>query len=162
MIKRITRSKRDIAVWEFFSTLVLFLAITFFLFYSFANLCFDTLLADPSLPLMIICLLILGVDEGVLIYMDRTITPLIILNLIIIVSIVLAWTLNTSWAKFLSLTIFFKFPEVIEFNTILNYRLSTRKKLEKFLVVCKIFYMVILTAHLIGCIFYFIDNTLIK
>ena len=102
-----------------------------FLFYCFANLCFDTLLADPSQPLMIVCLIILAVDEGVLIYIDRKITPLIILNIIIIVSIILAWTLKTYWAEFLSLTIFLKFPEVMEFNTILNYRLITRKKLER-------------------------------
>ena len=110
MIKRITRTKKDIAVWEFLSTLVLFIAITFFLFYSFANLCFDTLLADPSLPLMVVCITVLAVDETVLIYIEKKITILIILNIIIIVSIILAWTLNTSWAKFLSLTIFLKFP----------------------------------------------------
>lgn len=41
-------------------------------------------------------------------------------------------------------------------------KLRAHHKSYKFYTFCKIFYMIAVVGHVLGCIFYAIDNTLIK
>lgn len=76
--------------------------------------------------------------------------------------LILSWATKKQSILFLSSLIFARFTEIVRFNEIMQEKLRSYDKLFKLYTVLKIFYMIAVVGHVLGCIFYAIDNTLIK
>jgi hypothetical protein len=136
--------------------------LTAFFFLSFMNICFDTLVSDPPVWLLTILFSIMGYDLAVQLYYDKKMTIKFVIHALIMLLLILSWAINVNWVIYLSAGIFLRFPEIIQFNDIIQDKLRAYDILFKIYTFCKIFYMFCVVGHVLGCIFYAIDNTLIK
>ena len=141
---------------------VVFTDLTIFFFLSFMNICFDTIVSQPPFALMFILFLIMFVDIIAHLYFTRKITIRFLLNTTIMVFLILSWTVENQATLYLSALVLLRFPEIVYFNDIMQDKLRSKHYLFKVYVLLKIIYMLTVVGHVMGCIFYAIDNTLIK
>lgn len=142
---------------------VVFLDLSAFFFLSFMNICFDEIVSHPPVWLLFILFMIMALDLLAELYFKKRITIVFCLNLVIIVLLSLSWVIKKPTVViFLSGLVFLRFPEVVRYNEIMQDKLRSRSALFKLYTVAKIFYMIAVVGHVLGCIFYAIDNTLIK
>lgn len=78
------------------------------------------------------------------------------------VLLILSWTVENQATLYLSALVLLRFPEIVYFNDIMQDKLRSKHYLFKVYVLLKIIYMLTVVGHVMGCIFYAIDNTLIK
>lgn len=141
---------------------VVFLDLTAFFFLSFMNICFDTLVSNPPVWLMILLFLIMGADIGAELYLNRKLTWRFIFYTAVMVLLMLSWAIDNNYILYLSASIFLRFPEIIKFSMIVQTKLRPYHILFQLYTFLKIFYVIAVVGHVFGCIFYAIDDTLIK
>lgn len=141
---------------------LVFADLTAFFFLSFMNICFDTIVSDPPVWLLFILFMVMALDLFAQLYLNRRLTFNFCLHLLIMIFLILSWATKKLSILFLSSLIFVRFPEIVRFNEIMQEKLRSYDKLFKLYTVLKIFYMIAVVGHVLGCIFYAIDNTLIK
>jgi hypothetical protein len=83
-------------------------------------------------------------------------------DFVITVVMMLVWLVPAAAIQYVGMVIFLRLPEIMMMDGILRYRLNTRPVLIKILVIVRIFYMIMLAAHMAGCIFYLIDHSCIE
>ena len=164
MIARVHSHRRYATVPELVSVTCTFAALTFFFFFTFLNICFESIVSDPPFFLMIIMILLLGLDLGLDIYLTRGhISPLILMHLSIIVILTLSWVLENTVLLYLSACVFLRFPEIIYFADIFREQLKGRYPiLYQIYILARIVYMLAVASHVFGCLFYLIDESLIQ
>lgn len=126
------------------------------------NICFDTLVSDPPTWLLTILFFIMGMDLLALLYYNKRVNIKFMVHTVIMILLILSWSVRSNWIINLSAAVFLRFPEIIQYNDIVQDKLRPYGKLFKLYTFCKIFYMIAVVGHVLGCIFYAIDNTLIK
>jgi hypothetical protein len=129
------------------------------------NVCFDTLATNQPIALLAIAFLLLTADLIIQILTTRK--PLTIGNIIdvcVIFSLVLSFALFHLYKGmvFLQIVALFKLQDTVYFNILVYNLVKKNNVLLKTYVVTKISYWVILVGHILGCIFYALDNYLIK
>ena len=121
-------------------------------------------MTDPPIPIMAVLFTVLLADLVADIYISQSVLFLRIgVNLCIIVLLFLSWVLNNQIIFYFSASVFIRFPEVVYFSDIIRDQLRGKKPaLYKLYVLLKIIYMMAVVGHVTGCIFYAIDESLIK
>ena len=95
MINQIYGHRRYITKFELICAVTMFLTLTFFFFYTFLNICFDTIVTDPPIALMVILFAVLLADLiGYAIVQGKVLSVRSGVNLCIIVFLFLSWILN--------------------------------------------------------------------
>ncbi len=110
-------------------------------------------------------LFLLAADLVIQVFMTRK--PFKLLNLIDAVTIfclVLSFSLVGLFKNivFMQVVALFKLPDTFYFNMLMYNLVRKRNVLLKIYVVTKISYWVVLVGHILGCIFYALDNYLIR
>lgn len=141
---------------------IVFMDLTIFFFLAFMNICFDTIVSHPPLWLMAILFTIMALDLVAELYFKRRPSLAFVMNLMIMVLLILSWTVENQWALYLSALVLLRFPEIVKFNEIMQGIVRSNYHLFQFYTLAKITYMMLVVGHVLGCIFYAIDNTLIK
>lgn len=159
-------SKLGLYEWSLLETLlcfIVFMDLTAFFFLTFMNICFDTLVADPPIWFLTILFAIMSADLGAEVYFKGGISLRFCLHLLIMAILILSWAINgIPYILFISACIFLRFPETLKFNEIMKAIVRPYHGLHVAYTFFKIFYLIAVVGHVLGCIFYAIDNTLIK
>lgn len=163
MIRQIKKQKKDASSLQLLWGMVVFFMISFLFFYSILNLCFQTLVHDPSHVFMGACFAVLMADVVVGFYFHAWQIALYpVYDFVITVVMMLVWLIPAPAIQYVGVVIFLRWPEIMMMDGILRYRLNTRPVLIKILVIVRIFYMIMLAAHIAGCLFYLIDHSCIE
>lgn len=140
----------------------MFVDLTAFFFLSFMNICFDTLVSDPPDWILTLLFGIMGIDLLAELFLSKRLTLRFILYLTIMILLILSWAIDNNYVLYLSASVFLRFPEVTKYNEIMKAKLRPFPILYKVYTFLKIFYVIIVIGHVLGCIFYAIDNNLIN
>lgn len=129
------------------------------------NVCFENLGSNQPVPLLVIALLLLGLDVVAKVLMTRK--PFTLGNVVDTVTIfclVLSFSLYSLHKKlvFLQIIALFKLHDTVYFNIMVYNLVKKYSSVFKTYVIMKIIYWVLLVGHLLGCIFYAVDNYLIE
>lgn len=165
MIRVIYNDAQLYTGWRVAWVALLFLTINYIVFISFMNVCFDNLAISQPTALLVIAFLLLGADLVVQVLITRR--PLTIGNVVdvvVIFCLVLSFSLYKLFRNmvFLQVLALFKLQDTVYFNILVYNMVKKHGALLKIYVVTKISYWVILVGHIMGCIFYALDNYLIK
>jgi hypothetical protein len=102
---------------------------------------------------------ILAADLLSWLYFKRRITARFIVHLLIMVCLISSLVIDgVHWLKFLSLFIFVRIPEIPMFSSIVKAQLRPFRGLYLAFTFIKIFYLFALVSHILGCLFYAIDD----
>lgn len=165
MIRVIYNQPELYTVWRVSWTSLLFLAINYIVFISFMNVCFENLAINQPVPLLVIAFCLMAIDLLIQVFMTRK--PLTIGNVIdvvVIFCLVLSFSLFGIFKNlvFLQVVALFKLQDMGYFNIMVYNLVKKHGALLKIYVVLKISYWVIIVGHILGCIFYALDNYLIQ
>ena len=95
MIRHTHSHKRFATRTEIIISLLVFIALTFFFFFTFLNICFENIVTHPPIPLMVFAFAILVIDLLIDVRLNLTILSWdICKNSIIIVFLILSWLLT--------------------------------------------------------------------
>ena len=165
MIRVVYNRPELYTVWRVVWASLLFLAINYIVFISFMNVCFENLAISQPVPLLVIAFSLMAVDLLIQVFMTRK--PLTIGNVIdvvVIFCLVLSFSLFGLFKNlvFLQVVALLKLQDTGYYNIMVYNMVKKHGTLLKVYVVLKISYWVILFGHILGCIFYALDNYLIQ
>jgi len=117
------------------------------------------------IPALVITFILLSMDVVIEVLITRK--PFTLANLIdvvVIFCLILSFSLIGLFKNlvFLQIVALFKLHDTVYFNVLVYNLVKKHNVLLKIYVVVKISYWVILVGHILGCIFYALDNYLIK
>lgn len=129
------------------------------------NVCFETLAIRQPTGLLVVAFLLFGVDLVLQIMITKK--PLTIgnaIDVVVIFSLILSFSLFGLFKHlvFLQVLALFKLQDTVYFNILVYNLVKKNSSLRKAYVVLKISYWIMVMGHLLGCIFYAVDNYLIK
>lgn len=165
MIRAIYNKPDLYTVWRVIWVSLLFLDVNYIVFISFMNVCFDNLATRQPIALLAIAFSLMAIDLVIQVVMTRRpFTIGNVIDVVVIFCLVLSFSLFKLFNNmvFLQILALFKLQDVIYFNIMLYNLVKKHGALLKIYVVIKISYWVILVGHILGCIFYALDNYLIK
>ena len=165
MIRVIYNDPQLYTAWRVAWVSLLFLAINYIVFISFMNVCFDNLAIHQPVALLVIAFLLLAIDVVIKVFMTRRpFTIGNVIDVVVIFCLVLSFSLYKLFHNmvFLQVLALFKLKDTVYFNILVYNMMKKQGALLKIYVVTKISYWVILVGHILGCIFYALDNYLIK
>jgi hypothetical protein len=129
------------------------------------NVCFENLATNQSVGLLTTVFVLIGIDVIINIFMTRKPFRIAILvDFLVLFCLVLSFSLYSLFKNmvFLQVVALFKLHDVLYFNVMVYNLVRKHTTLLKIYVLVKISYLIILVGHVLGCIFYAIDNYLIK
>lgn len=129
------------------------------------NVCFENLATNQSVGLLTTVFVLIGIDVIINIFMTRKPFRIAILvDFLVLFCLVLSFSLYSLFKNmvFLQVVALFKLHDVLYFNVMVYNLVRKHTTLLKIYVLAKISYLIILVGHVLGCIFYAIDNYLIK
>lgn len=129
------------------------------------NVCFETLAIRQPTGLLVVAFLLFGVDLVLQIMITKK--PLTIgnaIDVVVIFSLILSFSLFGLFKHlvFLQVLALLKLQDTVYFNILVYNLVKKNSSLRKAYVVLKISYWIMVMGHLLGCIFYAVDNYLIK
>ncbi len=140
---------------------VVFFDLTVFFFLTFLNICFENIVSDPPIWILVLLYLIMGADIGAGVYFQNKLTIKFFIDVAIFILLILSWATDIEALIFLSALVFIRFPEIVKFNDTMQDKVRSNGNLFVLYTLLKIIYLFTMIGHVFGCIFYAIDNNLI-
>ena len=164
MIWKIHKHRRFVTKLELAFSFVMFLILTYLFFFVFLNICFESIVSNPSIPVLAIVFLIMVSDIVMDAYFSGTVlATTVLLNTAIMIFLIASLYVDNVVIFFFSATILLRLPEIVLWNDIIRDQLKGKHKtLFKIYIIAKILYMMALLGHITGCLFYLLDQTLIR
>lgn len=140
---------------------VVFVDLTIFFFLTFLNICFESIVSDPPIWILVLLYVIMGADIGAGLYFENKLTVKFFIDVAILILLILSWATDIEALIFLSALVFIRFPEIVKFNDTMQDKVRSNGNLFVLYTLLKIIYLFTMIGHIFGCIFYAIDNNLI-
>lgn len=165
MIRHIYNQPHLYQPWKLIWVSLLFITINYIVFVSFMNVCFETLAIGQPTALLVIAFLLYAADLVILVFMTRKpFTIGNVIDVVVLFCLVLSFSLFGLFKKmvFLQIVALLKLQDTVYFNVLVYNVVKKHNFLRKSYVIIKISYWIFLMGHIFGCVFYAVDNYLIK
>lgn len=129
------------------------------------NVCFETLATRQPVPLLVIAFLLFGVDLVLQILITKKpFTIGNVIDVIVLFCLIFSFSLFGMFKHlvFLQITALLKLQDTAYYNILVYNLVKKINNLRKTYVIIKISYWIIVVGHLLGCVFYAVDDYFIR